>query len=265
MDANISVLFVKKLNEICEFNHNNLIYALLPLVYLKSFEEKTHTHSLEKIPQLVNVGQQILNGVRASNNVSYPYVRINEEKENLFKTLADLKDVLKLGEVTVNSDIISSAFAVISSIYLNTFVFPIQFFLPNSSACCGQWQFWEKSNYLDFLRKIKEKEYVFGFREELSNSEIWNMKFNPGDFSEIVRRRLEKENAFEKKLKPEALMKAMIIRMGEMAKPHLNYEVIDYSIRSFFTALGVSGYLRVDREIKFLRELEKKITKILSE
>ena len=47
--------------------------------------------------------------------------------------------------------------------------------------------------------------------------------------------------------------------MGEMAKPDINYEVIDYSIRSFFTYLNTNKYLRVDRETKFLRMFEKEI------
>lgn len=57
----------------------------------------------------------------------------------------------------------------------------------------------------------------------------------------------------------------MIIRMGEMAKPDINYEIIDYSIRSFFTYLGINKYLRVDREIKFLRRFEEEMIKILRE
>jgi len=174
-----------------------------------------------------------------------------------------LKGPLELDSFVVQHNKIPAALAIVSSIYFSTFVSPIQFFLPNSSACCGQWEFWEKNNYFNLLNRLKEKEFIFALRESINGSKVWETRFKPEDFTEIVKRRLSKENAFDKKLNAEAMMKAMIIRMGEMAKPHLNYEIVDYSIRSFFSSLGVKNYLRVDREIKFLRKFEKEMIEIL--
>ena len=79
----------------------------------------------------------------------------------------------------------------------------------------------------------------------------------------IKKRRLLKEHKFDEPLSSESMIKAMIIRLGEMGKPFINYEVIDFSIRSFFSYLGINKYVRVDRETEFLRRLELKIAEIL--
>jgi len=136
--------------------------------------------------------------------------------------------------------------------------------LPHSSVCSGQWEFWDSIDFFDFREKLKNKEFVFDFREKIAESKAWKIKFEPDMFPLIVKRRLVKEKAFNKKLSPEAMIKAIIIRMGELAKPSINYEIIDFSIRSFFTYLGVKQYMRVDREILFLRTLEEEIKKILT-
>tara|TARA_Y100000310_G_scaffold297266_1_gene330125 strand:- start:495 stop:1289 length:795 start_codon:yes stop_codon:yes gene_type:complete len=264
MNTALSISFAKKMNELCDLDHDNLIYSLFPYAYSEDFVKKTHGYSLDKLPLIIDSGQKVLTNIRMTNE-HYVGAIIENKKEDMFGILSRLKDSLGLPEISIGQDKISSALAVVSSIYFNTFLAPVQFFLPNSSACCGQWEFWEKTNYFDFLKKINEKEFIFNFKDKLMESKVWNIKFNPEDFSEIVKRRLNKDEAFNKKLDPGAMIKAMIIRIGEMAKPHINYEVVDYSIRSFFTYLGIKNYLRVDREILFLRKFEKEIMGLLGE
>ena len=137
--------------------------------------------------------------------------------------------------------------------------------MPHSSICSGHWDFWDKINYLELTKKIHQKETTKLLCKKLLESNIWKTKFHPNDFPEIVKRRLIKEKLLDKKLNAEAMIKAIIIRIGEMAKPSINYEIIDFSIRSFFTYLGVKQYMRVDREILFLRRFEEEFKKILTE
>jgi hypothetical protein len=151
---------------------------------------------------------------------------------------------------------------VTSTIYLDTFIEPTQFFLPHSSQCSGHWEFWDKTDYFGLLNKVQAGKTVRYLEQKIAKSKVWTTKITPDAFPEIVKRRLIKEKSFDKKLDAPALLKAMIIRMGELAKP-INYEVVDFVIRSFFTYLGVKKYLRVDREIEFLRRLEKEMIEIL--
>ncbi len=77
------------------------------------------------------------------------------------------------------------------------------------------------------------------------------------------RKEIMKSKSWEMKLKPEALIKAMIIRIGEMAQPAIPYEVIDNTIRVFMRYMDINEYQRVDNEIKFCREQEKEIEDII--
>ena len=55
------------------------------------------------------------------------------------------------------------------------------------------------------------------------------------------------------------MIKAIIIRMGELAIPSINYETIDFVIRDIFTYLHVDKYKRVDLEMEFLKRFEEEI------
>lgn len=258
MNSSLSLLFVKKLNELCGLDDDNLIYSLLPSI-------SNDHHSLNSSPLIIDSGIQILaNQKTNAPKSSDTYKRIKEEKEKLFNILSESKGSLKIKEVKAGDDKIGAALAVISSIYFNTFTTPTQFFLPHTSLFSGYWDFWDKVNYLELKQKSEKKEVVFKIKNKLAKSDVWGIKFKPEDFPEIVKRRLAKEKLFYKKLDPAAMIKAMIIRMGELAKPSINYEVIDFSIRSFFTYLEVKQYLRIDREILFLRRFEEEMKGILA-
>ena len=93
------------------------------------------------------------------------------------------------------------------------------------------------------------------------SSKIWSYKPKAEEFPTLLRRSLLKGGSLTKKFSPECMIKAMIIRLGEMAKPFTNYEVIDFSIRTFLRHLSIDAYLRIDREIEFCRKLEGEIEK----
>ncbi len=267
MNLQASLVFVKELDEFCGLVYDNLIYALTPSIDDKpDYMKGIYSHALGNLPLIIDSSLEIFGNKKTGAAKSfYPYKRLVEEKNNFFGVLSNMKQEFNLNKLEIGNDKHHASFAALSTIYLKSFARPVQFFLPHSSVCSGHWDFWGKINYLEFIKKIHQKETIKLLCEKLIKSDIWKTKFHPNDFPEIVKRRLLKEKLLDKKLDPTAMMKAIIIRMGELAAPSINYEVIDFSIRSFFTYLGVKQYLRVDREILFLRRFENEMKHILSQ
>lgn len=256
--------FTTKVLEKCGCDKSAVIYSLLPLIDEKpEYMKGTYSHCLENQPKLIDSALEIFTGKKlgAAKN-SYEYTRIKEEKESFFNLFSRFKNITNLPS-KISTDKIEAALASLSHIYLDTIFNPVQFFIPHSSSCSGQWQFWNDINYFELKEKLNQKEFIFSLREKLDKSKIWDIKFEPEEFPLIIKKRLLKEKAFGKKFDPESMIKALIIRIGEIAKPDVNYEIIDFSIRSFFTYLAIKKYSRVDREIEFLRRFEKEIINIL--
>jgi hypothetical protein len=265
MDEQIYILTAAKFLEMCGCDKDTAIYSILPTIDKKpEHYKKLYGHILKNQPELLDCALEIFTGKRTEvARSSYAYTRVKEEKESFLNLFGQARKLAKLPS-TISSNKLAAALSLISHSYMDSFFYPIQFFLPHSSVCSGQWGFWDKIDYLKFIENIYQKGTMKLLTKKLLKSNVWGTKFKPGDFPEIVKRRLLKEKLLGKKLNPEAMIKAMIIRMGELATPSINYEVIDFSIRSFFTYLGVKKYLRVDREILFLRRFEKEFTKILA-
>jgi len=262
----LSPIFVQNVNKICGFGNDNLIYSLITSIdSQEDFKNGIAFNSLDNAQSIIDSGIEIFTGKKtgiAKN--SYVLKKILEAKDETFLKFSNLNNYITF-EDKVSNEKINVALAVISSIYFQTFEAPTQFFLPQTSLFSGHWEMWDRVNYLQLQNRLSDKNFLFKFRDNLQKSNIWKIKFKPEDFPEIVRRRLAKENLFDKKLDSNAMIKAMIVRMGELAKPSIDYEVIDFSIRSFFTYLGVKKYIRVDREIAFLRKIESEIMRMVEQ
>lgn len=141
------------------------------------------------------------------------------------------KDVADL-----STDKLSAGVSLITHIFFDTFNNPVQAFLPYSSVASGHWDLWDQIDYLNFRTEFYSEGNIESFRKEIANDTIWDVR-----------------------PKPEALLKAMIIRVGEQGRPAIAYEAIDWVIRKFLRYMDINEYQRVDREIKFLRSLEQKI------
>jgi len=189
------------------------------------------------------------------NKNSYEYQRILEEREKLFNELSNFN----IKDYKISDDKTEIALSLIFHLYLDTFLHPIHFFLPHSSHCSGKWDFWNKIDYIKLKHKFNDKDIQMKFRENILKNKIWDIKFNADDFSLIVKKRLLREGKLGKSLDPESMIKAIIIRMGELASPNINYEVIDFVIRDIFTYLQVDKYKRIDLEIEFLRRFEEEM------
>jgi hypothetical protein len=264
MDYDACVLFAKKINEKCGVENTNIIYSLLVTLgettdYAKGF----HFNSLNKLPLVIDSSIEIFtNKTTRAPRTSHSYKKIDNEKDALF-ALFTKSNKLFDEDMKIGDEKIDAALAVVSSLYFNNFITPKQFFLPHTSVFSGHWEFWDKLHYSEFVEKLDKSASKRYLREKLEQSPIWSSDIDQEAFPEIVKRRLIKEKAFDKELDPQAMIKAMIIRMGELANPSIKYEIIDFSIRSFFTYLRAKRYLRIDREIMFLRKFEEEIKNIL--
>jgi len=268
MDWQTHVIFAAKLLKVCNCDEGAAIYSNLPAIDSKPAHfHRLYAHILENQPRLLDAAIEIFTGkdMGADKN-SYEYKRLKEE-EATFRELAEkAKEIIGSDGITkISSDKISAALSLISHIYFDTFNNPVQAFLPNSSLCSAQWDFWDSIDYLKFRDEFYTDSVIIPFRKKMANSSVWTEKPDIKVFPKDIRERLLRENAFDKPFNPKAMIKAMIIRLGEMAKPAINYEIVDHSIRKFLRYLEIDEYLRVDREIEFLRRLESEIARAITD
>lgn len=248
MDPKINILLTSKLLEKCGCSREASIYSLIPFFDKNSLVLDNHDKILDN-----SINTLVFN--------KNDYNILNKEKNKIFQIMNQSNVYFDNIVKKISEDKIEVALSLISSIYFRSFHKPIQFFIPHSSLCSGQWEFWDNINYIKFKEKLKDNDFKKKIIDRIIKNNIWKLDFKLEEFPLIVQIRLEKEKLIGKKLDKNAMIKALIIKMGENAMPPINYEIIDYSIRNIFTNLKVSKYLRVDREIKFLRRLEDEVAK----
>ena len=254
MDNITHILICSKILEKCGCDKGHSFYSILPSV---SNDEKKkislELHTLNSAQKLLDSAFSIL--FNEKNDVarsSHEYVLMEKNKDKLFN------DFSKVFEGEIGNNKSCAALALLTHSYLDCFKAPVQFFVPHSHHCSGKWNQWDKMDYFRLHDILDDKKNVDMLRKKILKDRFWNVRFNPEDFPLIVKRRLIKENLTGAKLDSESMMKAIIIRMGELSQNMMNYEIIDYCIRHFFTYLGTKRYLRIDREIRFLRLLEER-------
>lgn len=171
----------------------------------------------------------------------YAFQRIGEETPVFLELLDEAKDVVGDDKVTkISTDKLAAAVSLLSHTFFDTFNNPVQIFLPTCSYCSAQWEFWSKIDYMKFRGEFYKPENIVPFRKEIAASKVWDVA-----------------------LKPEALMKAMIIKLGEMGQPAIPYEIVDMGIRDFLRYMNINEYQRADAELKFLYDLEDEIAAII--
>jgi len=256
MDPKINIVLVSKLLEKCNCDRNTNIYSLIPFV--------------DKYSLILNNHDKIL--VNAIDTLAFNknnYEPLIKEKERIFQIMNQSNAYFSNEVNRIGDDKIEAELSLISGIFFKSFFEPIQFFIPHSSLCSGQWDFWDNIDYLKFKDCLDDNEFKRKFIERIIKNDVWKLNSKLEEFPLIIQKRLIKEKLIGKKLDKNAMIKALIIKMGENAKPAINYEIIDYAIRNIFTNLRVDKYIRIDREIEFLRRLEsevfKEIVKILKE
>ncbi|MEK6900302.1 MAG: hypothetical protein AABX05_04210 [Nanoarchaeota archaeon] len=266
MDKLIKLILTKKLLEACSCNADYSAYALFPEISEGDYSYEVNSHSLLYLPKHLEFADSVFSPQTNGNqNYLHQHRYSLELKDKLLAQLSKYKPWLGEKELELSGDDeVSAALSLLFSSYLDCFVKPIQFYVPLSSSCAGQWDFWDKQDYFLFLKNSADKSKLPKLVGKLSKNQIWKTKLKPEDFNMAVRKALLQRQMFDKSLEPEAMIKAIIIRMGELSNPAVRYETIDYAMRSLFASLKVNKYLRVDREIEFLKRLEKMIKEEIS-
>ncbi len=278
MDWGTHMVLAAKLLESSKLDVGAAIYSVIPVIDQKPAHfHRVYAHILENQPDFLDVTLELFkrpevskrdfkaleqfissrvsllekefNEVPADDGAKkrniekkmYAFQRIGEETPGFLKLLNDARDVVGDARVTnISTDKMSAAISLLSHTFFDTFNNPVQLFLPNCSYCSAQWDFWSKIDYMKFRGDFYKPENIVPFRKAISASKVWNAV-----------------------LKPEALMKAMIIRLGEMGQPAVPYEIVDMGVRDFLRYMNVDEYQRADAELKFLRDLEDEICAII--
>ena len=252
--------FSEKLLKVCDSNKGASIYSLIPEL------DHDFSHVIDNHSEINQISSKIFGeGIGVKSN-SQAMSKLLANKEEIFKEFSNYYSFKKLDVPKISIHPNDVALALLSNVYLNSFIKPIQAFIPHSTSCSGQWNFWEIMDYSEVKNKLKDKNIMLKLVEKIDKSNVWDVSTIPLDkFTPINRRRIEKEKALEKPLDREGLIKAMIIRLGEIAAPSMRYETLDVAIRKYLRELDINKYLRVDVEMAFLLRLEDELKKTIIE
>lgn len=278
MDWGTHVLLAAKVLECCDLDKGAAIYSVIPVIDKEPAHfHRVYAHILENQPDFLDAAMEIFasdeikkrdfdslnrliaekigtlgaemdnipsedyNRKRALEKKIYAYKRITEEIPVFMKHAEDAGDLVNDESVkNISIDKLSAAVSLLSHTYFDTWNNPIQLFLPGCSYCSAQWEFWNDIDYMKFRGDFYKPENIADFRKEIIKSRVWDIK-----------------------LKPEAIIKAFIIRLGEMGQPSIPYEIIDMGIRDFMRYMDIDRYQRVDTEIQFCHDIEKEIKDIV--
>ncbi len=190
-------------------------------------------------PLIESIQQEIQNSTNFNHRYYYKkqilfYNQILDHSEELIAQYLKLSQESYLpSEEFFKENQIGFFLSFISYIYFDLWIAPRQLFFPDKSTCSGAWSVWEDIDYFQLTELIQVDDDFQGFGAALYEHSFWNEKFDP-----------------------HAMVKAMIIRMGELGNPAIPYSTVDWNIRIFLRFLGVSNYKRCDRELEFLKDHE---------
>jgi len=278
VDWGTHVVLAAKLLESCGLDNGSAIYSVIPVIDKEPPHfHRVYAHILANQPEFLDVAMEVFdcpevknrdftglnkrveNAVRdlkrqlesiQSNgyderhhieNKIYAYKRIAEEAPIFIRHAEAAVDIVGDKNIqNISRHKMSAAVSLLSHIYFDLWNNPVQVFLPVSSYCSAQWEFWTDIDYMRFRSEFYKPASINAFRKEIAASPVWN-----------------------KKLKPEAMIKAMIIRAGEGGKPNIPYEVVDQGIRDFMRYMNINDYQRADAELAFCHDLENTIREII--
>lgn len=245
MDHLTHIVMSYKLLQSCGCDKRAAIYSLLPVLDREPAHfHRVYGHIISNFPRILTTAIHVFvdNSVSVDKG-SYEYKRISEDKEYYLSLVKKASAIIKDDSIlNPSSEKLDGGLSLLSHIYFDTYNNPVQTFLPDSVYSSGQWDFWRNVGYLTFRTKFYRDDVISVFRKELLNDKLWNVKVNPY-----------------------TLVKAMIIRLGDLSMPGVKYEVVDWKIREYLRFLGLDEYKRPDRELRFCKNLEKRITALIYE
>jgi hypothetical protein len=261
--------FCKAISTVCAQDLRTSYFANLPAYVSRGrFYNSMHTYALSNLPELLEVAsetftifekyeldeektrqslspliesiqQEIQNSTNFNHRYFYKkqtlfYNQVLDHSKELISQYLDLSHEphLPSGEFFKEHQV-GFFLSFVSYIYFDLWMAPRQLFFPDKSTCSGAWSVWEEIDYFQLTEFMHANEGRQGFGSALYDHVFW-----------------------KEKLDPYAMIKAMIVRMGELGNPSIPYSIVDWNIRIFLRFLGVSNYIRCDRELEFLKSHE---------
>ncbi|MFQ5881664.1 MAG: hypothetical protein ACE5I9_04230 [Candidatus Methylomirabilales bacterium] len=278
MDWGTHVVLAAKLLKSCGLDPGAAVYSDIPVIDNKPAHfHRVYAHILENFPDFLDVALEVfgsaefaqrdfaalnqrmegkvkeleahLNILPASDEMGrrlvekkiYAHRRIVEEAPVFAEHLKVAATLVGDPQVSrASTDRLAAALSLLSHPYFDVWNNPVQFFLPDCAFASARWEFWPQIDYMKFRGDFYKDQCISRFRREMVQLSFWNTS-----------------------LQPEAIIKTLIIRMGEMGAPTIPYEVVDWGIRRFLRYLGIDQYQRANKEIDFCHTLEVEIDRLI--
>lgn len=270
--------FARNILKRCRLNEHAACFANVPAFISRGiFYNSMFTHALSHLPDMLEVFGDICSSLeRHGNDVDKTRKDLEPAIKSLKQEMQDAKNFMQQyhykkrllfyqqlldasleiidqykrmsGEKTLPparfyQDNQAALFlSFVSCIYFDLWVGPRQLFFPQTSICSGSWALWEDIDYF----KITE-----AFSGASANDDICSD--------------LYKDKSWQENFDPFAMVKTMIIRMGEKGSPSIAYSIIDWNIRIFLRYLGINEYKRGDAELEFLNKHETHLDALMRE
>ncbi len=278
MDWGTHVILAAKLLKSCGLDPGAAVYSDIPVIdNHPAHYHRVYAHILQNFPDFLDVALEVFGsaefthrdfaalnhrmetrvkeleahlsvlpasdekGRRLMEGKIYAHRRIVEESSVFAKHLDMAADLVGDPQVSrASTDRLAAALSLVSHPYFDVWNNPVQFFLPDCAFASARWDFWTKIDYMKFRGDFYKEKNITRFRLEMVEHPLWNTS-----------------------VQPEALIKTIIIRMGEMGAPTIPYEVVDWGIRRFLRYLGIEQYQRAVKEIEFCHRLEEEIDRLI--
>jgi len=248
MDHVTHLVMAYKLLKSCGCHPGSSIYSVLPALDREPPHfHRVYAHIISNFPKMLMTSTRIFCNHWPSDlpvdTKSYEYDRISVDHEYYLSMVREASVLVNDDSILeLNQNLVGGGLALLSHLYFDTYNNPVQAFLPDSVYPSGQWNFWKNVDYMLFRTKFYTEKASLTFRKAVLSSDLWNVKIDPF-----------------------RMIKAMIIRLGDMSQPVIDYEVVDSKISEYLGFLGYSKYERVDRELQFCKEVEKTIEALICE
>lgn len=246
MDHVTHLVLAYKLLKSCGCHPGSSIHSVLPALDREPAHfHRVYAHLISNFPKMLTTSTQIFCnhwplGLPIDKK-SYEYDRISVDREYYLSMVKETSVLVGDDSILEFSQRqVGGGLALLSHLYFDTYNNPVQAFLPESVYPSGQWDFWKTVDYMLFRTKFYTDKAVSIFRKGVLDSDVWNVTVDPF-----------------------RMIKAVIIRLGDMCIPMPGYEVVDLKIKEYLGFLGYNKYERVIKELQFCRELETEIEALI--
>lgn len=259
------IAFSRHILKHCGLEERVACFAILPVFINKGpSHHSIFSHALVNLPDLMEVWVEVLDFIETKNQDtkiiqksfnetlqslkqdiqnatnyeersyfkkrSYFYEQLSKELSNVCDHYIRVANESSLPSVQFFRENQLALFLSISSyIYFDLWITPRQIFSPMTYGCSGTWDLWKDIDYSGLVQSFRDQEESEDFSSRWFEQYQCTAKFD----------------GF-------AMLKALIVRMGELGSSSISYSVVDWHIRILLRYVGANVYKRIDTELEFL-------------